>query len=98
VALSARRNNAVLTYTLEQLRSLSADRAPVDRCVCHGVLFADLVRRARETTAGFDELRRQTRCSTSCGLCKPYILAALATGATRFPVMSDHELAQLAGK
>jgi NAD(P)H-nitrite reductase large subunit len=87
-----------LTYTLEQLRALPASRAPVDRCVCHDVTFADLARLHAETGAPFDELQRRTRCSTGCGLCRPYILAALATGITRFPVMSDAELAALAKK
>jgi NAD(P)H-nitrite reductase large subunit len=84
-----------LTWTLEQLRSLPPSRTPVDRCVCHKVLIEELVRRHRETGAGFDGLRQQTRCSTNCGLCRPYILAALATGITRFPVMSDQELGAL---
>jgi NAD(P)H-nitrite reductase large subunit len=87
-----------VTWTLEQLRSLPTSRAPVDRCVCHNVLIAELVRLHRETDAGFDELQRRTHCSTSCGLCRPYILAALATGITRFPVMSDKELAALGGR
>jgi NAD(P)H-nitrite reductase large subunit len=96
--LCSRSQQSALTYTLDQLRTLPAAQAPVDRCVCHGVLFAELIRRHRETGAGFDELQHQTHCSTSCGLCGPYILAALATGIARFPVMSDQELAALAAK
>ena len=65
------------------------DPTPVDRCVCRQVLFEDLLRLHRQTGAGFDELQRLTTCGTGCGLCVPYIKAALATGRSRLPVMID---------
>jgi NAD(P)H-nitrite reductase large subunit len=73
------------------------DDRPVSRCVCIGVTFAKLVRLHKETGATFDELQRRTQAGTGCGLCQPYIRAALATGETRFAVLSDEELERLAG-
>lgn len=67
---------------------------PVDRCVCMDVTFERLHRLAAHG-AGLDELRRRTGCGAGCGLCIPYIRAMLATGRTRFPVMSPAELAKL---
>lgn len=69
---------------------------PVHRCVCHDVSFADLVRLQRETGEGFDALQRRTHAGTGCGLCRPYILAALATGETRFPVLPEPVLREIA--
>jgi NAD(P)H-nitrite reductase large subunit len=63
------------------------DPTPVDRCVCHNVTFADLLRIHRETGADVDELQRRTRCGTSCGMCLPYIRVSLKTGQVRLPVM-----------
>jgi NAD(P)H-nitrite reductase large subunit len=69
---------------------------PVDRCVCHEVSFADLVRLHQRTGATFEELQRTTHAGTGCGLCQPYIKAALTTGRTRFPVLSHVELERFA--
>lgn len=60
---------------------------PVDRCVCHQVTFADLIRLHRETGASLEQLQQLTHCGTSCGMCLPYIRVALATGRVRLPVM-----------
>ena len=73
------------------------DPTPVDRCVCRQVLFADLLRLHRATGARLDELRTRTGCGTGCGLCVPYIRAALATGRERLPILSHEELRRLAG-
>lgn len=67
----------------------------VDRCICHEVTFAELVRLSRQTGAGFDELSRRTGCGTGCGLCVPYVQIALKTGRTSLPVMSGAELRRL---
>jgi len=66
----------------------------VDRCVCHSVTFAELLRLNR---AGHDlaSLQRNTGCGTSCSLCLPYIRAALVTGRTSLPIMTPAELAEL---
>jgi bacterioferritin-associated ferredoxin len=71
------------------------NETPVDRCVCHQVLFAELLRVHREMGADLEELRKRTGCGTGCGLCIPYIKVALATGRERLPVMSDAELKRL---
>ena len=72
------------------------DDCPVDRCVCHNVSFAELVRIGRTSGAGLEELQRRTGAGTGCGLCLPYIRAALATGRGSFPVMSVEALRLLA--
>jgi NAD(P)H-nitrite reductase large subunit len=84
-----------MAYTLDQLRSLPASRAPVDRCVCHDVTFSEILG-LHGRGLDLEAIRARTHCSTSCGLCGPYIRASLATGITRFPVMSDAELEGLA--
>jgi bacterioferritin-associated ferredoxin len=70
--------------------------APVDRCVCREVTFAELIRIHAQTGAGFEEFQRRTGCGTVCGLCTPYIRAALRTGRARLPVLSDEALDRLA--
>ena len=77
---------------------MTVNPTPVDRCVCVQVMFEDLLRLHRRTGAGFDALQRRTGCGKGCGLCIPYIKAALATGRARLPVMSDAELSRLAGR
>ena len=70
---------------------------PVDRCVCHDIRFAELIRIQRETGASFEELQRTTGCGAGCGLCAPYIRVALTTGRAKLPVMTDAELRELGG-
>jgi bacterioferritin-associated ferredoxin len=59
----------------------------VDRCVCHGVTFAELKRIARRTGAGMEGLQARTGCGRGCGLCIPYIRIMLETGRTDLPVI-----------
>lgn len=64
----------------------------VDRCVCHQVLFTtlnEMVERDHDTQTEsteqiFDNLQKRTKCSTSCALCRPYILRMIETGRTSF--------------
>ena len=63
----------------------------VDRCVCRDVLFAEMVRMQSEG-ASFDRIRQMTGCGQQCGLCVPYIRAALATGRVSLPVMTSLQL------
>lgn len=57
----------------------------IDRCICHQATFA----RMREWCdahpgTGFDDLQREFRCGTGCGLCAPYVRRMLRTGAVVF--------------
>ena len=56
----------------------------VDRCVCHDVTYATLREYAERSGCGFEGLRRKFGCSTSCGMCRPYIKLMLETGQIRF--------------
>lgn len=67
----------------------------VDRCVCHDITFAELLRRARDAEIGFDELQQQTGCATGCALCEPYIRLALKTGRSTFPVLDETAIKRL---
>ncbi|MCL4741346.1 MAG: (2Fe-2S)-binding protein [Phycisphaerales bacterium] len=66
----------------------------VDRCVCRGVTFAELIRLARSERLSIDGLIERTGCGESCGLCLPYIRLAVATGRATLPIMSDAECAR----
>ncbi len=66
----------------------------VDRCVCRGVAFADLIRLARTEQLSINELTDRTGCGESCGLCLPYIRLAIATGRATLPIMSETECAR----
>jgi len=68
---------------------------PVDRCVCHDVTFAELVRLQRESGATFLEIVERTNATTGCGLCYWYVRAALASGETRFAVLADEALERI---
>ena len=68
---------------------------PVNRCICADVTFAELLRLQRERGADLPELQRLTRCAQTCGLCLPYLRAALRTGRSAFPVLSEEALDRL---
>ncbi|MCC5940230.1 MAG: (2Fe-2S)-binding protein [Balneolaceae bacterium] len=58
---------------------------PVDRCICHNILFKEIKRIADER--GFttlEELQDAKISSTSCQLCLPYVKQVLKTGKTSF--------------
>lgn len=59
----------------------------IDRCVCRGILFADLLSRARAHGWTLEALGRATGCGDQCGRCRPYLRRMLADGTTVF-----HEL------
>ncbi|MFG0313850.1 MAG: bacterioferritin-associated ferredoxin [Phycisphaerales bacterium] len=64
----------------------------VDRCVCHRVPFKLLDQIVeneydveKESVEEIHEaLSKRTKCSTGCGMCKPYILRMIETGQTSF--------------
>jgi len=64
----------------------------VTRCICHDVTFAELLKRRARTGEGFEELSARTGAGTSCGMCREYIRASLATGEVSIPLMSNREL------
>ncbi len=71
---------------------------PVDRCVCHQVPFTtlnEMVRRGHDVETQSAEqihaaLSAKTKCSTGCGMCKPYILRMIETGQTSFPPITSN--------
>lgn len=66
---------------------------PVDRCVCAGITFDELLRNSREHPGSLDDLKRRTGCCLGCVLCEPYLRLAILTGQTSFEAMRDDELA-----
>lgn len=56
----------------------------IDRCVCKRTLFAQLEPLARRGGWDLHQLMAETGCGTTCGLCRPYLRAMLATGAVVF--------------
>lgn len=72
------------------------DECVVDRCVCVGVTFAELLDLARREGLSFEDIRRREGCGAGCGLCEWYLRAALATGRASFPLMGEPALRGLA--
>jgi bacterioferritin-associated ferredoxin len=60
---------------------------PIHRCVCHDIEFADLKRLADSLNLDIQGLKQAANCSTSCGMCEPYIRLMLATGKVKFPIL-----------
>lgn len=56
----------------------------VDRCICHGVTFEEVVRAARADGLSLAQLEDRLGCGTGCGLCRPYLRRALRTGQVVF--------------
>lgn len=68
----------------------------VDRCVCSGMTFADMLKvRDREGFTTFEELRDWTGCCLGCGTCEPYVRLSISTGRTAFPVLSLKEVDEI---
>ncbi len=59
----------------------------VDRCVCAGLTFAELLRIQRENNLTLRELSDRTGACKGCNLCEPYVRATIETGRTEHPVM-----------
>ncbi len=57
----------------------------VDRCLCHGVTFAEL-KEVADACGIADSLQLQGRVKfgTGCGLCLPYVSVMLRTGRVSF--------------
>jgi bacterioferritin-associated ferredoxin len=57
----------------------------IDRCVCHAVPFERLRERCqRHPGTTFEDLEREFRCGTGCGLCEPYVRRMMRTGQVVF--------------
>lgn len=69
----------------------------VDRCICHGVSFADLLRLHCEDGLDLAALKARTGCCTGCTTCEPYVRLTLATGRTDHPVLSPAEAERAMG-
>jgi hypothetical protein len=67
----------------------------VDRCICHDITFARLKDLAARNGGGLEDLAKATGCTTNCGMCKPYIIEMLRTGAVLFPVISETRAKQI---
>jgi NAD(P)H-nitrite reductase large subunit len=63
----------------------------VTGCVCFEVSFERLKAAAAERGLDLAGLKKETGCCTGCGLCEPYVRLMLATGRTRFAVLSPGE-------
>ena len=64
---------------------------PVDRCVCHNITFRELHAIAIAEKADLAALSARSGCASGCTLCRPYILLMLATGETKFPVLTEQQ-------
>lgn len=58
----------------------------VDRCVCQGITFTQLIREQAETGESLEDLIVRTGCADRCGLCKPYLEIALRDGQPAIPL------------
>ncbi len=56
----------------------------VDRCLCRGMAFVEVHRRATAGSWSLETLMRETGCGEQCGLCRPYLAEMLRTGRTIF--------------
>jgi bacterioferritin-associated ferredoxin len=70
----------------------------VTRCVCHDITFRELKQLADREGLTLPDLARRTGCTTSCGLCRPYIEVVLATGQTELPVMTEEQCKKMTGR
>jgi bacterioferritin-associated ferredoxin len=56
----------------------------IDRCVCEGKPFGELLAVARAHDLELRELAEREGCGTHCGWCVAYLRRALATGEVVF--------------
>jgi bacterioferritin-associated ferredoxin len=69
--------------------------AQVDRCICTGVTFGQCLRLV-EAGLSLEQVQQRTGCGLGCGLCGPYLQAAIATRSESLPVMTAEQLRALA--
>jgi len=56
----------------------------IDRCICTGKSFEQLLKHAREHGEDLQALGRSCGAGARCGLCRPYLRQTLQTGQTVF--------------
>lgn len=56
----------------------------IDRCLCTGLTFAEVCDTARAQGWDLERVRHELGVGGRCGLCRPYLRRALATGETVF--------------
>ena len=57
----------------------------IERCVCHDVTFREVVEWSAATGCrNVEGVARELKCTTSCGMCLPYVERALETGQAVF--------------
>lgn len=56
----------------------------IDRCICTGLTFAEVRDEANARGWDLDAVRRELGAGGKCGLCRPYLRRALATGEAVF--------------
>lgn len=56
----------------------------IDRCVCTGRLFAELIETARAGGMSAEQVALSSGASACCGMCRPYLRRACRTGQTVF--------------
>ena len=62
----------------------------IDRCICTGLTFAEVSDEARTRGWDLEQVRCELGAGGKCGLCRPYLRRALATGETVFhEIMTD---------
>lgn len=62
----------------------------VDRCLCHGVTFADLKKVAdSKEICELADLQQVMPFGMNCGLCRPYVRQMLRTGEIIFDYLID---------
>lgn len=56
----------------------------IDRCICTGLTFAQVLDHARAKQWDLEAVRSELGAGDKCGLCRPYLRRTLATGETVF--------------
>lgn len=64
----------------------------VDRCICHDVRFEQVLQWARlNDTTDIAAVRATFGCTSSCGMCRQYLVEALHTGESRVSLIMPGE-------
>lgn len=63
----------------------------VSRCICHNVPFTTIAEMAKRGMT-FAQIQTETKCSTGCAMCEPYVHVVIRTGRTIVPVLSQAQV------